>query len=116
MMTPDQVKNVTLVYSELMRRESGNTWDNIDDLLDLLEYLEDDQLFREASVIEEIHKRGSVKCEVEHPIESCFMPKLVDAAGAILSLYRENRELHKNNRYILMYYLAFQQAGMIVLF
>ena len=113
MMSPEQRKVVTQAYNHLMERE-GRGWDGLDDLMDYLDYLDDDQLHREADVVHEQHSRGKVKCHQDHPIENCFIPMLVDAAGAILELYKETNFLHVKNRYVLQYYLAMQQTNMIV--
>jgi hypothetical protein len=114
MMTPEQRKVVTQAYNHLMEKESRG-WDGLDDSMYCLEYLDDDQLHREADVIHEHHVKGKVRCQQNHPIEHCFIPMLVDAATAILDLYKETSSMHPKNRYILQYYLAMQQVGMIVL-
>lgn len=114
MMTQDQVKNVTHIYSLFIQSETARGWNELDDVLEYLEYLDDDQLHREADVIYEIHKRGNVKCKSDHEQSKCAVPRIVDAVGAILDLYKETNQLHKNNRFILEYYLAYQQCGWIV--
>jgi hypothetical protein len=113
MMTPEQRKTVTNAYNHLMEKEARG-WDGLDDCMDCLEYLDDDQLHREADVIYEQHAKKQVKCQQDHPIDHCFIPMLVDASAAILELYKETGSLHPKNRYILQYYLAMQQVGMIV--
>lgn len=113
MMSPEQRKTVTSAYNHLMERE-GRGWDELDDCLDYLEYLDDNQLHRETDVIYTQHVSRRVKCRQDHPIEHCFIPMLVDAVTAILELYKETNSLHPKNRYILQYYLAMQQVGMIV--
>lgn len=114
MMSQDQVKNVTYVYSLFVDSEVKRGWTELDDLLDYLAYLDDDQLTRECDVIYEIHKKGKVKCLSDHEESKCLVPKIVEAAGAILELYQETGQLHKNNRYILEHYLAYEQAQWIV--
>lgn len=113
MMTPEQRKNVTRVYNHLLENEKRG-WDGLDNYMDMLDYLDDDQLHREADVIFEQHSRGTVKCEKTHPIEQCLIPILVEAVAAILELFKETNNLHIKNRYILQYYLAMQQCNMIV--
>lgn len=112
-MTSDQVKIVSQVYKHLLDREDRK-WDGLDDLMDIVEYLDDDQLHREADVLYSKHSLGTVKCEQDHAREKCFVPIMVEAVGAILELYKETGNLHENNKYILQYYLALQQAGMII--
>lgn len=113
MMTPEQRKVVTQAYNHLLEKEARG-WDGLDDCMDCLEYLDDDQLHREADVIHAQHTLGKVRCQQNHPIEHCFIPMLVDAASAILELYKETSSMHPKNRYILQYYLAMQQVGMII--
>lgn len=114
-MTPEQVKVVAQVYNRFFDKETEDTWTDVDDYLSMLEWLDDDQLYREADVIYEAHKFGKVRCDMDHPSTECFIPTVVDAVGAILDLYRETSNLHKNNRYILQYYLALCQAQVIVM-
>lgn len=113
MMTPDQRKTVTKVYNHLLDNEKRG-WDGLDDYIDCLDYLEDDQLYREADVLHQQHSKGIVRCQQDHPRENCFIPLLVEASSAILELYKETNSMHPKNKYILQYYLAMQQVGMII--
>lgn len=113
MMNSEQRKVVVSVYNHLLANETRG-WDGLDDYIEYLDYLTDDQLHRECDVIHEIHSRGQVKCNVDHPKEKCFVPIMFDAVTAILELYKETNNLHPKNKYILQYYLAMQQADMIV--
>lgn len=113
MMTDDQRKNVVAVYTHLLQNESRG-WDGLDDVMDLLDYLDDDQLHREVDVIWSQHSTGQVKCQQDHAKEKCFIPLLFDAVGSIIELYKETNNLHEKNRYILQYYLAMNQAQLIV--
>lgn len=114
MMTKDQSKTVIQVYNHLLENEKRG-WDGLDDYMDYLEYLDNDQLHREADVVYMQHRNGPVKCKQEHAIEQCLIPIMVEAVGAILELYKETNNLHDKNRYILQYYLAMNQADMIVM-
>lgn len=113
MMTPEQRKVMTNAYTHLMDKEARG-WDGLDDCVVYLENLDDDQLHREADVIYEQHAKRQVRCQQDHPIEHCFIPMLVDASAAILELYKETNYLNPKSRYILQYYLAMHQVGMIV--
>lgn len=113
MMSDDQRKVVVQVYTHLMENEARG-WDSLDDFMDHLDYLDNDQLHREADVIYERHRTSEVRCQQDHAREKCFIPLLVDSVGAILELYKETNNLHDKNRYILQYYLAFNQANMII--
>lgn len=112
-MNPDEVKNVKLVYRHFMATEENRSWDELDDFMDKLEYLEDFQLHREADVVYTMHKNGDVGCGVEHPQSECFVSNIIEAVGSILDLYKETHDLHPENKYILQYYLAVNQAGAI---
>jgi hypothetical protein len=116
MMSSDQIKNVAHIYRILLNSEENRDWTDVDTLIEQLSWIDDDQLHREADVIYEIHKKGNVKCLSEHPKEQCVVPKMVEAVGAILDLYRETGQLHINNKYILQYYLAYSQAQMIIVY
>jgi hypothetical protein len=113
MLSPDQRKNITTVYNHLMKMEARG-WDGLDDYMALLEYLDDDQLHREADVIFSQLSNGNLRCEQDHTQDKCFIPLIHEATACILELYKDTNYMHINNRYILCYYLAMQQAGMIV--
>jgi hypothetical protein len=114
MMSDDQKKVVIQVYNHLLEKESRG-WDGLDDYMDHLDYLDNDQLHREADVIHSIHAKGTVRCQQDHAREKCFIPLLVESAGAILELYKDTGNMHDKNRYILQYYLAMNQASMILM-
>lgn len=114
MMTPDQVRIVAQVYRRFAESED-RPWDSLDDNLWPLEWLDNDQLHRECDVLLEKHRQGKPRCDVEHKKENeCFVPTIIDAVVAILDLYKKTGYMHKNNRYILEYYLALTQIGMII--
>lgn len=114
MMTPEQKKVVSKAYDHLLKSEKRG-WDSLDDYIDCLEYLEDGQLLREADVIYSTHKNVKVKCGEEHGKEKCFIPLLVESIGYILDLYLDSEDLHVKDKYILQYYLAINEAGMILI-
>lgn len=113
MMTPDQVKIVSRTYNHLIESEKRG-WDVLDDYIDYLEYLDDDQLHREADVVHYSYANVPLRCPQEHSKEKCFVPLLVEAVGYIIELYKERGSLHEKNKYILHYFLAMHQAEMIV--
>lgn len=112
-MTPDQIKIVVQTYNHLLESEKRG-WDGLDDYMDYLEYLDNDQLYKESNTVYSKHRTVSVKCNQNHSKEKCFIPIMVEAVGAILDLYKETENLHEKNRYILQYYLAMNQAQMIL--
>lgn len=113
MMSQDQIKVVVQVYSHLMENEKRG-WDGLDEYLSHLEYLDDDQIHREADVIHSYHKNNVMRCNQEHPKEECLIPIMIESVGAIIDLFKETGNLHEKNRYILEYYLAMNQAQMIL--
>lgn len=113
MMSPEQRKAVSEVFNHLLESEKRG-WDELDDYIQMLEFLDNDQLHREADVIFEKHSRSDVRCIQNHSKEKCFIPVLVEAVGAILEVYKENGHLHERNKYILQYYLAMNQTGLIL--
>jgi len=114
MMDHEEKELVTYVRSHLLKNEERG-WDALDNYILYLEYLDNDQLHREADVVYSEHNKGRVRCEnKQHPREQCFIPDLHEAVGIILGLYKETGQLHDKNRYILQYYLAMTHAKMIV--
>ena len=116
MMTTDQIKTVTQVYTRFMESEVPNQWDALDDLLSLLESLTDKEIYVEAEIVRKKHIKGAISCKSIHAVgsEDCLAPKISEAGQAICELYAETGELHKNNRYILSYFIALDQVGMFV--
>ena len=114
MMTHDQKNIVRQAYTHLLSHENRG-WDELDDYVDYLDYLTNDELHRESDILYSQHRGVAVKCHQKHKREECFIPLLIDAVAAILDLYKENGNLHPKNKYILQYYLAMNQANMIVI-
>lgn len=114
MISREQRKVVVQVYLHLLENEKRG-WDGLDDYMEYLEYLDSDQLHREADVIYSYHKGHNVRCHQEHSKDKCLVPLLVESVGAILELYKETNNLHEKNRYIIEYYLAMNQAGMVLI-
>lgn len=114
MMTKDQIQIVRSVFSKLAAADAAETsWTDIDEQMYFLEFLENNQLTIEAAVISNKHSQGNPRCGTDHPIEECFVPKIVEAVGYILDLYASTGNLHPNNAYILKYYIAMNQVGFI---
>ena len=92
------------------------SWSEIDFFLELIEFLDDDQLCREAEVLYSGHNGRNVGCPSElGPGVNQFVKEILEAADSILQLYRETNSLHIKNRYVLYYYLALSQAQRIVI-
>lgn len=108
MMKPEEVKVVTEAYNKLILVEETG-WSILDDLLETLDYLDDDQTHREADVL---FSKETVHCinHEKHDPSKCLITIVCEATGYILELYKETSSLHKNNKYILQYYLALAQV------
>lgn len=104
---------VEQVYQKIVASETEE-WSDVDDYLDMLGYLDDDQLGREASVLYHYQGKKNISCEAGKNCKNCFMPELVKASGEIISSYEIYGDLDEKGRYVLEYYLSFFQAGMIV--
>jgi hypothetical protein len=113
MLNPDQRKIVSRTYEHLIEKER-NRWDFIDDYILLLEYLDDEQLCKEAEIAYENHKHGDIGCSENHSKDKCFVPLLVESIGYILALYQETKNLPVKNQYILHYYLSLTHAKLII--
>lgn len=114
MMTPDQAKVVGEVFRRFLEGEEGAGWDEVDTQLQHLESLTDDETYKEADIQVYYHNYGKVKCSQEFCNQGCYAQTVVDAVIYICDLYKETGNLHKNNRYILSYYLALSHLKMIV--
>jgi len=112
-MTSEQRKIVITIYEYLLRTETRG-WDNLDDSIEYLEYLTDVELYRDASVLFDLQKNKKVRCPEDHPTGQCLIPMLLESVQAILELYEETSDLHVKNKYILQYYLAMHQHGLIL--
>lgn len=115
MMSKDQASIVSQVYRRFLDSEQERIWDDLDNSLQQLEWLNDLELQKEAESLFVVHKTGNARCRLNHPAERCFVPTIIDAVKAILDLQKESKELHVRNKYILQYYLALTHTGFIVL-
>jgi hypothetical protein len=113
MLSSPQSKNITYVYNKLIESELTG-WTKLDDYLELLEYLEDDQLYIETEVLFSQLKDKKMGCTHKHNNNSCFIKNIAEAVESIIELYQETNDLHPKNRYILSYYLAIYQDGQMV--
>ncbi len=89
-------------------------WAALDDHLEVLEWLDDDQLYREAEVLYSVHKNKKMGCPYKHTEGTiCFAINILEAVEAITELYQETGSLHPRNRYVLSYYIALCEDGQI---
>ena len=114
MMNKEQSDIVKIVYSHLIESET-ETWGDIDENLEFVSYLSDSELVRECAIKYELHSIGTIRCKSDHEPIHCMAPLILEAVGAILSLYDDNEYLHPHNAYILSYYIALTELRIIYL-
>lgn len=108
MLAPEDAKVVRMVYNRFLENEVEG-WTTIDDILEILEYLTDEELIIQVKVRMEEHKKG-IRCKKEHEQSNCFAPFVYQAVESILTL----EDLHPKNAYVLSYYLAMSEMGLIL--
>lgn len=113
MLSTEQAKNITFVFSKLLVSEK-ETWDDMDNLIEMLDFLDDRQICIESEVLSIRHSNLNMGCPIKHTGDLCFVKNILEAVESIVELYKETGNLHPNNRYILSYYLAFYQSGYII--
>lgn len=93
--------------------EAHPEWSEFDDNMSALNWLGDDETFREASYIQKIHVNSNPQCP-DHAIpHDCNIPKFIKCVDLILGFYEHIGEMPKSYRYILQYYIAIVQLGEI---
>jgi len=113
MLNPTEIKNIVFVYDQLMKSEVTG-WAIVDDLLELIEWLDDNQLYRECEILFSHQKKLKMGSPFQDdPKCTIFVNHLLEAVTSILGLYEETNDLHPKNRYIISYYLALCQSGQI---
>jgi hypothetical protein len=108
-----QFDSIDLVYNKILQYEKAQ-WGPHDDQLACLDWLTNDELYRESELLFERQRKLNPRCLLDHPISECMIPTLFIAVSTILSLYRDTNELLDKYRYILKYYLLMNQCGFIV--
>lgn len=114
MMSEEEQKNITYFYNSFMENEKKG-WTNLDDYLEILEWLDNAQICRECNELYSIHKTKKMGCPHIHEKGSiCFVTRFLEAVEAILELHKNKKELHIKNRYLLCHYLALCHDKQIV--
>lgn len=114
-MTPDEAKTVAEVYRKLFDADiSQLEWDEMDNQMTYLDYLDDREIFNECSVLLERQSKGIISCHSEFCNQGCYAQNVADAVGHILDLYKETQNLHKKNRYVLEQYLSLSHIEFII--
>lgn len=115
MMPEDEQKIVSIVFKRFYQLDVENLkWGEIDECIYTLDWMSDEEVIIEAAIKIQMQTSGTPRCKKTHTSDECFVPTIIEAIGHILNLYGETSELHKNNRFILLYYLALSQTGHIL--
>lgn len=115
-MTQEQSQIIDLVYQRFLDSENERpVWNPIDETMYKLQWIDVDQIAREARIIYAEHLGGKIKCNMQHVNSACFAPKIVQAASIILNIYESTGQLNDSNKYILQYYLALHHLKIIYL-
>lgn len=113
-MTPDQIQVVTKVYRKFYENDNKDEeWSPVDENMSMLDWLTDGEIAQEAELKMMRQKAGNPRCGVDHPGKECFVPIVLEAVHAIVSLYNETQNLHVKNRFVLQYYLTLSHIGAI---
>lgn len=119
MMTEEQVRIVKAVYSRFIESEA-ETWTDLDSNIELYDYLNNRELVAESEIKFNKFSKKVFRCSQHHGgdpkmhlQELCMAPIILEAVGAVISLYRETKELHPKNRYLLTFFHAMSEMKMI---
>ena len=112
MMTSDQAKIVKMVYNRFIDSEE-QIWTDLDSNLEMFGYLTESELVTEVKVKYKKHSKTGIRCSQDHQPSNCMAPIILESIEIILDLYKETKELHEKNKYILEYYLVMSEMKMI---
>lgn len=115
MMSKEEKDVVTVVYRRFLESESDDSWTDLDEKILMLDWLTDQQMISEATLKYLSHsKEGTIfRCMQNHSQADCFSPFILQAVESIVLLFSDTNYLHERNRYILMFYLAMSDLGLI---
>jgi hypothetical protein len=113
-MSEEETKTVKMVYSRFIENETQD-WAKIDDVLAIIAELSNEELISESAIKYLEHSKGILRCEDDHDHRYCMAPLILEAVGAILTLYGETKTLHPKNAYILCYYLSLSELDILYL-
>lgn len=118
-MTEEQARVVRTVYNRFIESEQ-ETWSDLDSNIELFEYLNDKELIVESEIKYNKFSKKSFRCSQYHGDDPkvhtqdfCMAPLILEAVGAIISLYRETKDLHPKNRYLLTFFHSMSEMKMI---
>lgn len=114
-MIMDKESSEDIIYRVFRRFEQIDNqqtkWTALDTNMSMLAWLDDDQLIREAEIIYDEHRAGKPRCKMDHSDDRCFAPTIVQATGFIIDGHKASGKLHKDDRYVLEYYISLAKIG-----
>lgn len=114
MMASEEKEVVSLVYRRFIESESNGSWANLDETLWYFEIISDRDVINESMIKYLSHSKSPFRCKNDHDSKYCMAPLILDSVESILLLHeKEETDLHPKNRYILTYYLAMSELGLI---
>jgi hypothetical protein len=113
MMTSYEKEVVLTVYRRFLENESDDCWTDMDDNLLFFDMLTDQEIINESLIKLESSKSTVFRCKLEHDQVYCMAPLIREAAVVITNLFKETKELHEKNRYVLMNYLVMCELKII---
>ena len=113
MLTDVEKELVELVYKRLLDSESAKEWTDYDENLMFFEMLTDEEMVLEAQAKNIKNSSGDFRCKINHKIELCMAPMILEASKLITDLYDANGRLFFQDRYTLTCYLALSEMGLI---
>ena len=111
MMTKDQSEIVRTVYLRFIESEE-ESWGDLDSHLENIAEMSDEELIAAVATKSLSHSKG-IRCQQDHDPRYCFAPFILEAVESILELFIETNQLHEKNKYILSFYLAMAELGLI---
>ena len=113
MMRQEELALIKVVYERFLDSESTD-WSDLDYNLEFFGWLNDKELVNETKIKRTKHLKGKVfMCATVHDQQDCFAPYILEAVGYILNEWDKTRTLSEKNRYILLYYTAMSEMGVI---
>jgi hypothetical protein len=106
METPNEI--IDRVFERFAEADNRQTkWTNLDTNMELLTWLDDDQLVREARMsYDRLVNSGTPQCKYDHKGGECFVPIIMKATAYIMESYERIPKLTDKARYIAQYFIS----------
>ena len=115
MNTAEDIKLVAHVLGLFLKAEDNKPWEKFDDSMWYLSFLTDDEIYREASIVLDEHRRFNARCADNHPAgQICPVQQILEAIDILLKNLENKKEIDVSSRYMLEYYVCLDQCQMIL--